>query len=235
MHNYQAYEPDPLHPLSQNGYLKSDWIVSNKSLDLLTSRFKRLTYRDHFARRKLIEHDHEMLSWPITHEILGNADIKSFLFSYFGFTPKIVGIRSWSTRRRGQEKEVRQDAMSWHIDLDFNNHIKVFVFTSDVDSSLGDHQYVNQTHDTFMPPLLSKTGGVLQRYTTQQLLDNNLHISNLSPKRGQIVIANTRCLHRGTPVSSNRERLIYEITFADSPVGLIRMPLEMYLSTNNLK
>ena len=64
--------------------------------------------------------------------------------------------------------------------------------------------------------------------------ENNLEYSNLSPNRGQLVIANTVFIG-GTPVSSEGERLIFEITFADSPVGQMYMPLDMFLSINKLK
>ena len=228
LNNYGEHNPLSSHPLKQKGYYKSNWEVSGLSLNHLTSKFNTVPYRSHSDRRKLIEHDEDMLSWPITNEILNNTDLMEFICLYYGFPPLIVGVRSWCTRRVRDEEEVIQDAMSWHIDLDFNNHIKVFVFTTDVDHRLGDHQYVNQTHDSFLPKMLLHGG--FRRYTSRQLAENNLEYSNLSPNRGQLVIANTRCLHRGTPVSSEGERLIFEITFADSPVGQMYMPLDMFLS-----
>ena len=233
LNNFGEYKPSSYHPLKQKGYYKSDWKVSSLSVNHLTSTFNKVPYKNHSDRRKLIEHDKDMLSWPITNEILNNKHLKDFIYSYYGFSPLVVGVRSWCTRRVRKEEEVYQDAMSWHIDLDFNNHIKAFVFTTDVDQDLGDHQYVDQTHDNFLPKMLYHGG--FNRYTSKQLAENNLNYRNLSPSRGQLVIANTRCLHRGTPVSSNRERLIFEITFADSPVGQMRMPLDMFLSINKLK
>ena len=68
-----------------------------------------------------------------------------------------------------KEEEAHQDAEGvGNIDLDFNNHIKAFVFTTDVDQDLGDHQYVDQTHDNFLPKMLYHGG--FNRYTSSNLL-----------------------------------------------------------------
>ena len=123
-----------------------------------------------------------------------------------------------SISRPGSKYSVAEAAQQFHFDIDSNKWLKIFVYLTDVDDSNGPHTAVYRTHKPG-----SKSPELLKRGYAR-ISDIDIHqyhpefITRITGDAGTIIIGDTRCFHKGTPVIDGlREMLVLQ--FSNSRFG----------------
>jgi hypothetical protein len=126
--------------------------------------------------------------------------------TYLGASSKISALRCWHSyeHRNGE----RLTPENWHLDAaDGLNFIKFFVLLTDVDENSGPTSVV-PIPSTDLPRRFY-TG---RRYTDKEvenlLNSKKLKVLNATGQKGLIYVADTRLLHRGTPVLKGHRFLL---------------------------
>ena len=116
------------------------------------------------------------------------------------------------------------NAQLFHQDQEFITFLKVFLYLSDVDENSGPHVYVRGSALDYEERL-----GVVE--ASRRFSDETIttafgaeRIASITGPKGQIVLANTRGFHKGSPVISGH-RLILQIEYASS---LYSSPIEPF-------
>jgi len=111
-----------------------------------------------------------------------------------------------------------ESAQFYHFDLDTLRWLKVFVYLTDVTEENGPHEYVQSSHisGNKSPELLMK-GYV--RLTDKEIdRHSNLKRIKATGPKGTILLADTRCFHKGNhPI--NQHRLILQPIYAPSSLS----------------
>lgn len=97
----------------------------------------------------------------------------------------------------------------WHRDSAHRSQVKVIVYLSDVTDINGPFQYVPSSHWTAH---LLKYGGLFSsklRYTPAEVSEMQTPIT-VTAKAGAGIVVDTKCVHRGKPMSSGER---YALTF----------------------
>jgi hypothetical protein len=130
--------------------------------------------------------------------ILTDTFWKQISDSYLGNSSRISAVRCWHSFQHSQNEILSPE--NWHLDAaDGLNFIKFFLLLSDVDENTG---------PTAIVPI---PGSELPRrfYTGRRFSDKEVSkllkykktaVINATGKRGLVYVADTRLLHRGTPV-----------------------------------
>jgi ectoine hydroxylase-related dioxygenase (phytanoyl-CoA dioxygenase family) len=100
----------------------------------------------------------------------------------------------------------------WHRDSPVRTQFKAFVYLNDVNDENGPLQIIPKTHNQRY--LLEKSHDKKInwkdfRFQDEQISEKN-DVKTLSFKKGSIILANTKCLHRGKPL---KEGVRYALTF----------------------
>lgn len=146
---------------------------------------------------------------------------------YLGFNPVFdVLAMWWSAPSRDQQVQSRA-AQLYHFDMDRLKFVKFFVYLTDVDSQTGPHCYVRGSHRRKPPALLKD-----DRITDEEILEHypSDDLVELTGCTGTMLAVDTRGFHKGKPLE-NRDRLIFQVQFADSLFGqnypLIHVPSDL--------
>jgi hypothetical protein len=119
----------------------------------------------------------------------------------------------WSAPFRGPA--CSEAAQLFHFDMDRLKFLKFFFYLTDVDAASGPHCYVAGSHRRKPVALLRdrrlSDAEVEAHYARSRLV-------TMTGPRGTAFVADTRGLHKGTPVLRG-ERLIVQIEFANSLFG----------------
>ncbi len=108
-----------------------------------------------------------------------------------------------------------ESAQLFHYDLDTLRWLKVFIFLTDVDTHNGPHEYVEGSH---LPG--AKPSEILRRnYARISDLEIDKYFAGrrrtLVARRGSVVLADTRCFHKGNNPTSGY-RLVLQPIYAPS-------------------
>lgn len=133
---------------------------------------------------------------------------------YFGSKPILDLIALWWSapfHRWGRS----ESAQLFHFDMDRIKFLKFFFYLTDVDSENGPHCYVKGSHKR-LPEKLLREG----RRDDEEVFANYKpsDIKEIVGKRGTIIAADTRGLHKGKELEKNC-RLLFQIEFAVSMFG----------------
>ncbi len=89
----------------------------------------------------------------------------------------------------------------WHRDSAFSHQFKSIIYLSDVNEKNGPFQYILQSHKTFskikLPFRLNKT-----RFSIEEIKSFNEPQLECTAKAGDIIVVDTKGLHRGKPLGS---------------------------------
>lgn len=118
-----------------------------------------------------------------------------------------------------------ESAQLFHFDMDRIKFLKFFFYLTDVDSTNGPHCYVKGSHKR-LPPSLLREG----RRDDEEVFANykQSDIIEIVGKRGTIIAADTRGLHKGKELEKNN-RLLFQIEFAVSMFGANYAPIDVKL------
>lgn len=143
---------------------------------------------------------------------------------YLGFNPVFDVMTMWWSAPTRDEQLQSRAAQLYHFDMDRLKFVKFFVYLTDVDGETGPHCYVRGSHQRKPAALLKDArlsdAEILEHYQESDLVE-------LTGKTGTLLAVDTRGFHKGKPLV-NRDRLIFQIQFADSLFGqnypLIHVP-----------
>lgn len=143
---------------------------------------------------------------------------------YFGSRPILDLIALWWSapfHRWGRS----ESAQLFHFDMDRIKFLKFFFYLTDVDAENGPHCYVKGSHKR-LPDSLRREG----RRDDEEVFANYKpsDIVEIVGKRGTIIAANTRGLHKGKELEKNC-RLLFQIEFAVSMFGASYAPIDVKL------
>tara|TARA_X000000950_G_scaffold201757_1_gene242912 strand:+ start:10770 stop:11696 length:927 start_codon:yes stop_codon:yes gene_type:complete len=151
-------------------------------------------------------------------------EVLSLANDYFNAVPKIAFLKAWRVNAGADDFA----EMSFHMDHHGHRFLKAFWYLNDVEEDCGHHEYIKNTH--FQPRLdkqLSNAPNEVKKQinskrnlkgkyivNNQTLVDyfkNNL--IKISGKAGSGFIEDTRGLHRGTEMPTNKYRIIYQVLY----------------------
>ena len=154
-----------------------------------------------------------------------NNDILSLIYDpviiaiiskYLGMEKlSLIHLCMWWTFKSEKDFASSEAAQLYHYDLDHIKWLKVFFYLTDVGEEQGPHVYIPSSHIAGNKnyKLLEKNYG--------RVKDSEMDaIQNVKPKKvlgsaGSIIIGDTKCYHKGTPVVSGA-RLVLQPTFGPS-------------------
>ena len=121
----------------------------------------------------------------------------------------------WWTFKSNNSIGSSEAAQLYHYDLDHIKWLKVFIYLTDVGNEDGPHVYIPKSHISG-----NKNYKLLERGYSRVNDDEMSKFQKIEPKRvtgpaGSIIIGDTKCFHKGSPVISN-PRLVLQPTFGPS-------------------
>ncbi|MEL7499155.1 MAG: phytanoyl-CoA dioxygenase family protein [Planctomycetota bacterium] len=147
--------------------------------------------------------------------------------AYLGFNPVQDLLSMWWSAPGDSALQSRA-AQLYHFDMDRFKFVKFFVYLTDVDANNGPHCYVRGSHVRKPATLLRderiSDEEILQHYPSQDLVE-------LTGPVGTMLAVDTRGFHKGKPLVE-RDRLIFQIQFADSLFGQNYPPIQVDESVN---
>ncbi len=113
----------------------------------------------------------------------------------------------------------------WHRDSPFTNQFKTILYLSDVDDNNGPFQYVKASHKRSKYKEIKK---VLKSYSynqnrfTNDEVDtlkeniNDFDVCTFNGKAGDLILVNTRGLHRGAPLLKGKRKAVTTYSFRNN-------------------
>lgn len=162
----------------------------------------------------------ELLGYGPLRELLFGIGLKEIADAYLNCDSILNSISIWDTpgTLSSDSSSMDKQAMLFHRDADHNKFMKVFIYLSDVGFEDGPHQYVPASHHPRSHSFLGVTGDDC-RLTPSQVILSNLDIQTCAGPEGQIIFADTHCLHRGTRPHLGHHRYLMQLQFVDSLLG----------------
>lgn len=218
--------------LQRVGYYIFDKILEKEKLNNLKNLTKNLPYKkdqhndvenifyDNVNPNKLIYayKEEDLICKKEVLEIVTDEKYKNIAKNYFNAEPFLVSVNMWWTTNYSTEAS-SEAAQKYHFDLERIKFLKFFIYLTDVEADNGPHVYVESSHKVFSKPFK-----FLKRFYSR-IDDNEIEnyygknkIKKIFGKSGTIIVGDTSCFHKGTPVKKN-SRLIFEFELANSLFG----------------
>ena len=109
----------------------------------------------------------------------------------------------------------------WHRDTRFRTYFKAFIYLNDVDDSNGPLEIIEGSHKIseilkcYRSKVIMKDKFRFEQKEIDQIIKKTVaKKTKLTGKRGTLILANTKAIHRGSPLISG-ERYAFTIYFAD--------------------
>jgi ectoine hydroxylase-related dioxygenase (phytanoyl-CoA dioxygenase family) len=146
-----------------------------------------------------------------------NPDLENDLSMYVGHPIETLFTMSGNISKTSEDSVGSGDG--WHRDS-FQIQVKSFLFLDDVSSENGPLQVIPKTHKLSSMTHMIKLGlmGWRQHRYDQDVIDKYLSATNLEAvsltcKKGTLVLADTRMLHRGAPLKSGSRMALTNYQF----------------------
>ena len=201
--------------LHQNGYL----VFENFLTELDTNKISDFV-REHAsipkgATRKDVPESVLAKSAQLSELFFNNERIKSISTDYLGSECKLDLMAAWRSfpLTLTAKDDVNLAAQMWHADLDTVKWLKAFVYLSDVDEKGGPHCFCPGTH-RLLPLGIIRDG----RYSDAFLDKLGVQKKMLIGKKGTLILADTRALHKGLEVLEGERRII-QLQYSASTFG----------------
>lgn len=177
----------------------------NKHLDHLRLSDSNLVRSDYSSS--------DLLGIEVIRNLVLSTDFTEIASHYLRCRPALTQIAAWeSYPELTASFDVLSDAaQAFHFDADWIEFLKFFIYLTDVDEANGPFSYLEGSH-------LRKRFWSDRRYTDDEVSNFGGLERRIIGEKGMLVVANTRGLHRGTPVVSGRRRIL-QIEFAVSRFG----------------
>lgn len=218
--------------ITKDGYVILPKMASIDKINRIKEWSYNIKYNvvDNFEKRYLLDKVNFQTPNIITANALEedlklNDDINSLIFDpliieiisrYLGIKkPKLIHLCMWWTFKSNNTLGSSEAAQLYHYDLDHIKWLKVFIYLTDVGNDDGPHVYIPKSHISG-----NKNYKLLERGYSRVNDDEMREQQKIEPKRvlgpaGSIIIGDTKCFHKGSPVISN-SRLVLQPTFGPS-------------------
>ncbi|MEP1070218.1 MAG: phytanoyl-CoA dioxygenase family protein [Crocinitomicaceae bacterium] len=151
---------------------------------------------------------------PLVQEMIFNQAFLAISNEYFGSKPIFDRISMWWSLPFG-EAEKSNAAQLYHFDLPRFQWIKFFIYLTDVHEENGPHCFVKKSHKR-LPKKLRKDGRMDDELVRSVFGSENM--IEIEGKRGTVIAADTRALHKGKPLTKDH-RLLLQLQFANALYG----------------
>ena len=108
----------------------------------------------------------------------------------------------------------------WHRDTRFRTYFKAFIYLNDVDHSNGPLEIIEGSHKIkeilklYKNQITKKEKFRFDNFEIQKILNDGFIKTKLLGKKGTLILANTKAIHRGSPLTAGN-RFAFTIYFAD--------------------
>lgn len=219
---YKFYED-----INKYGYVIIENFISESDVKLLSA----LTLEIHDKNKDKLCYDNNDFSDERMYGIDYSSPIFSFLFSQSFIKELCNSIQGDSFLNRFLMSNVVKSSSSglgsgggWHRDSPYRHQFKAFLFLTDVTNNSGPLSYIKSTNRTSFIRRIHDRLGVsesIYRYSDEQI-DSVLQMPDLVADNvlctaGSLVLADTRGIHRGTPVISG-QRVALTTYFFDKSI-----------------
>ncbi len=217
-----------LKELKVNGFVKINnffdrdkiYLIKNEFEKNFQENFDNFFYSIHPSKKQLVDKislinisqntnyislKDPLIFIPNISELL-NTRLYNFIQSYFKCE---IGLTSINIRKSFLNKLSDVETNIYHKDENSYNLLKVFIYLNDVDENTGPFIFVKKTHNKSNLKFFRN-----YRIDDEVINDNfdSSEIISLTGKVGDIIVANTRGLHKGKKVI-NKERNMLTLTF----------------------
>lgn len=210
--------------LKKNGYLIIENFLDEKQIDLITTELSKFDVYDPWDSAKgffkpldppINTHvgyyrKSDLNQIPILKEIANSPLINGYVGKYVGKNFKSTGMGSWWTFGNNLDP---QEAELFHRDIDNILWLKVFIYLTDVDLNCGPHAFIPGSHrvNKFL-----KFRRILDKEANDVFGKTIYHLG----KKGTLIIEDTFGLHKGQHITSNNNRLIFQLQYSilDNPL-----------------
>lgn len=219
--------------LIKDGYFvfRMDNIPISEYLDITELLDQKMNI-EHIGARAFVTDIKDLLSFNLVKRITSEGVIWAIADKYLRCKSLLNMCLAWKTypTEKRSHLTLSENAMSFHFDADNNRFLKLFVYLTDVGLENGPHVGIKRTHAryrSFLCPSLNRDG----KLTNREILNSGLLPTIFTGKRGTFILADTHCLHKGSPVWHGKTRYILQLQFADSPFGALPQYDIRYSST----
>lgn len=142
-------------------------------------------------------------------DIVSDPVILSIVSHYFRCSAELKDLSFWHSFPTITGQPETDAAQLFHYDLDEFKWLKLFIFLTDVNLNTGPHVYIPGTHKTgSMPKELLEFGYArIPDHVMEMFFPSNTWRSIVC-SAGTIVIADTRCYHKGSPLLEGTRSLL---------------------------
>jgi hypothetical protein len=183
--------------------------------DRVTGRIAKITYSEQ-----------DLINLPLIQNIATSRDVISLATDYFGCRPKLAFVKCWASNPYCEESN---GELLYHMDHHGHRCLKLFFYLTDVSPGCGQHEIISTfTDSNFSTKVNSlnydnelRTELIKKRifkgsYSLQtELVQNNFkaNIRGIFGSAGTCFIEDTYTLHRGTPITNEKQRIILQFLY----------------------
>jgi hypothetical protein len=210
--------------LKKNGYLIIENFLNEFQIDSIVKELSNFKVSDPWDTSKGFFNPHmppsgthvgyykksDLSQISILKEISNSPQLNAYISKYVGKNFKCTGMGSWWTFGNNINP---QEAELFHRDIDNLLWLKVFIYLTDVDENCGPHVFIPGSHRmnkslTFRRIPDAEANMKFGKFT--------YHLG----KKGTLIIEDTFGLHKGQHISSNKNRLIFQLQYSilDNPL-----------------
>ncbi|AII42055.1 hypothetical protein KR100_01365 [Synechococcus sp. KORDI-100] len=151
-------------------------------------------------------------------DLISDSVLKSIVSMSLGAPVKATRISLWNTYQSTEEEG--EAAQKFHFDLDGLRWLKIFIFLTSVGPNNGPHMYIPRSHWPSSKHLMEQimTSKGYSRYDDSEIekFYAREDWKTLICNQGEIVIADTRCWHKGTRVKNGFRRVLQPLYTANT-------------------
>jgi hypothetical protein len=166
---------------------------------------------------KVVLEEAQCIESPLLSRVLDDNFLMAVVEAYLGSRPIVDLVTAWRLcpmKEEHTQESLSRDALMFHVDLDRVMFLKLFVYLNEVGDENGPHCYIPGTHLERLPLCCTED----RRYSDQELQAHSLLAAKIKGAAGTVIVADTHCLHKGTPpVSGHRD--IFQVEFSLSLFG----------------
>ena len=193
--------------LSKGFYFSDDYNSTNKE-ELNLNKPKSTTFR---------YKSEDILNINEIQDIAFDKNLMTIVTRYLNCQPVLDIVTAWWSFR-SKVPDINS-AQKWHFDFDRTKWLKIFIFLKDCTLENGAHSYVKGSHKPGGIPfkLRTKLYSRLEDGEIENIFRNE-DIINIIANKGDILIEDTKGLHKGNRVLSGN-RLLVQFQFSSNSFG----------------
>ena len=187
---------------------------------------KEIPAKESTERLKIIYPESILINLPFIQDIASSFCITNLAKQYFGCDPKLAFVRCWATNNNSDDNS---GELYYHMDHHGHRCLKLFFYLTDVFKGDGEHEILISFTDSNYSKIVNsifnnerlKKDLLLKRVLKGSfLLKTELVHMSLKDKvlsiyglAGTCFIGDTYTMHRGTPITSDKQRIILQLLY----------------------